>query len=161
MVELGLGYDFIHLAGAAEADHLHGFDTSVFVNIASWFAVGGEFIAAFGNGPTRFGSDISESRYVYVLGPRLSIWTTPKVRVFVQALTGSAHAKLEAEGGFLRDTATADAFALSAGAGVDWRFSEHFYWRVIQADYLRMHFTGQEDNWRISTGIVFAFGGKR
>ena len=164
LFELGVGYDYIDLSNA-EVDHLHGADVSLFVNLTRWLALGGDFVAGWGNEDVNsfFGNvDVSGERYIYVAGPRFSVWPTPTMRIFAQALAGGVHAEAEADfgGGFHRN-ASADAFAAIVGGGVDWRFTRNFYWRIIEADYLHMNFTNEEDNLRLTTGLVFTFGGRR
>lgn len=158
LFEIGLGYNFIDLQNA-EVDHLHGADVSLFVNLTRWLALGGDFIAGFGSQDRGFVT-FEGQRYVYVVGPRVSVWPAPTVRIFAQALGGGVHGNAEASFSGFNQSASADAFAAIAGVGVDWRFTRNFYWRIIEADYLRMNFTNQNDNFRLSTGLIFTFGGR-
>jgi hypothetical protein len=52
---------------------------------------------------------------------------------------------------------------MELGGGVDANVSQHFAIRVAQVDYLftdfQDGFTNHEHNLRISTGVVFRFGG--
>ena len=160
LFEVSVGYNYIDLNGA-DLDRLHGVNASAFVNITRIIGVGAEFIGGFGSDETAGNVNIDDHRYIYLFGPRLNFWPTPKVRVFGEALMGGVRAELEASNGFATQRITGDAFASVVGGGVDWRFAQHFYWRVLQADYLRMNFQGQENNLRLSTGLVFTFGGKK
>jgi len=165
LFEVSLGYNYIHLGDAGfEPKNLHGLDVSAFVNLNSWLALGGDFMADFGHRTQRFfftDVDFDSQRYIYVFGPRVTVWQNPKFRVFAEALAGGVHAEAEASVGSFSRTASADAFAMAVGAGFDWRFTRHFSWRVVQGDYLPTHLGSDwQDNFRASTGIVYSFGGR-
>lgn len=119
--------------------------------------------------------DSSGKAYTYLFGPRLSYRNTSRFTPFAQVLVGGIHAgEVDASGctGTPDCVAlpTQDAFAGAIGAGLDFRLSRHFSLRPIQAEYLMTRFavvgygspgtaTTQNDL-RLSSGIVFAFGGK-
>jgi Outer membrane protein beta-barrel domain len=162
--EVSIGYNYLHLHDAdPEPEHLHGVDLSGFVNLNSWLAIGGDFMADFGN-VTRssiFGGsfDVDSQRYIYVFGPKVTVWRNSQFRVFLEALAGGVHARAEASAGSFSQTASADGFAAAGGIGADWRFSEHFSWRMIQADYIPTDLEGDwQHNFRVSTGFVYSFG---
>jgi hypothetical protein len=51
------------------------------------------------------------------------------------------------------------AFTAAFGGGVDVKATRFLWIRVIQADYLREHFSGDtQNNLRLSSGVVFPFG---
>ena len=71
-----------------------------------------------------------------------------------------AHANAAAFG----TTGTQNAFAMTAGGGVDYKLYDHFAIRPFQAEYLMTRFgvgstaaTQTQNNVRISTGFVFRF----
>jgi hypothetical protein len=166
LVELSLGYNYIHLDEAApETKNLHGGDFSAFVNVTSWLGLGGDFMADFGSTDQQitFGRSVTidSQRYVYVFGPRVTVWRNPSFRVFVEALGGGVHAKAELSLGSLSQHASEDAFAMAFGGGFDWHFSNHLSWRIVQADYLPTNLSDQwQGNFRASTAIVYSFGRK-
>jgi hypothetical protein len=163
--EVSLSYAYLHLGSGADLDHLHGVDTSAFANVTRFLGLGAEFTAAFGSDDVkgRFvrSFHIDDNRYIYLFGPRLNLWPTDKIRIFGQLLAGGFHVDLKNTNGGFVQRFSGDAFAYSIGVGADWRFTPHWYWRVIQAEYVHMNFTHQEDNWKFSTGLVFAFGGRK
>ncbi len=169
--ELSVGYNYIHLDDAyPETANLHGVDLSFFYNFNSWIALGGDFMANFGGKTYNrlFGSiDVDSERYVYVFGPRVTFWQDPRFRIFGEVLGGGVHAEATLDfssvlGSFPSRTASADSFAMAIGGGVDWRFSRHWAWRVVQADYLPTTLGSDwQNNFRASTGVVFSFGGGR
>jgi len=49
--------------------------------------------------------------------------------------------------------------SFGGGGGFDWDFNSRITIRVVQADYLNTHTFGKgQDNYRVSTGVVFHFG---
>ena len=169
LVEISLGYNYIHLGDAyPETQHLHGVDLSAFINATPWLAVGGDFMANFGENTVRprfFLGDVNidSERLIYVFGPRFTLWRNPRFKIFAEALAGGVHAQADVslQAGAVRftRTASADAFAMAFGGGFDWRLSEHLSWRVLQADYLPTDIDSQwQNNFRATTGIVYSFG---
>jgi len=162
--EVSLGYSYLHLNDTTfEPEHLHGADVSAFVNLNSWLGIGGDFLAEFGSVTQHsiFGTsvDVDSERYLYVFGPRITVWRSPEFRLFVQALAGGVHAHAEASVGSFSQSASEDGFAAVAGIGADWRISDHISWRIIEADYVPTELDDfWQHNFRVSTGIVFTFG---
>jgi peptidoglycan-associated lipoprotein len=83
------------------------------------------------------------------------------VRPYGQLLLGIAHAS-----GPLAPSqiglGSATSFAMSTGGGVDFILNEHFAIRALQADYLLTLLSNRtndrQNNFRLSTGLVFRFG---
>jgi hypothetical protein len=166
MFEVSLGFNYIYLSDQfPETKNLYGLDASAFVNATAWLAVGGDFMANWGSHsvPVFFRNtvDIDSTRYVYVFGPRVTVWQNPKFKVFVEGLVGGVHAeaKFTATRFSFSQTASADGFATALGAGFDWRLTNHLSWRVVQADYLGTNLSSQwQTDFRASTSIVYSFG---
>ena len=166
LFEVSLGYNYIYLGDAyPETRNLHGVEVSAFINATSWLAAGGEFMADFGSHSIAFFNrtiDVDSQRYVYVFGPRVTVWHNSKFRVFAEALAGGVHAQAKLAlvqfPSFSR-TASADGFATALGAGFDWRLTNHLSWRILQADYLGTDLSSQwQSNFRASTSIAYSFG---
>src|SRR2546423_5635860 len=126
LFEASLGFNYIYLDQAfPETRHLYGLDASLFVNATSWLGVGGDFMANFGSHtvPTFFGGvDVDSRRFVYVFGPRITLWRDPRFKVFVEALAGGVHAEAEITSTRFSTrtaSASADAFAAAVRAGFD------------------------------------------
>ena len=165
LFEVSLGFNYIYLNDQfPETKNLYGLDTSLFVNATSWLGVGGDFMANFGSHSVpvfRNSVDVDSQRYVYVFGPRVTIWHNPQFRVFAEALAGGVHAEAQVSLGTFSRSASADAFAMALGGGVDWRLSDHLSWRILQADYLATTLSDDwQNNFRASTAIVYSFGHK-
>jgi outer membrane immunogenic protein len=83
---------------------------------------------------------------------------------FVQVLLGGAHASGDMAPGTPGIPGSSNAFALTAGGGLDIRVSEHFAVRAIQADYYYTRFTNgvndHQNNLRLGAGLVIRFGSK-
>ena len=165
LFELSLGYNYIHLdRPGIEQEHLHGVDFSAFVNITRSIGLGGDFMANFGSHEDPFFSnvDLTSRRYVYLFGPRITLWQNSHLRFFTEILAGGVHAELEASLGSLSRTFHENSFAAAVGGGLDWRFTRNIAWRIFQADYLPTNLGNDwQNNFRASTGIVFSFGGKQ
>ncbi|MBZ5698724.1 MAG: hypothetical protein LAN18_09275 [Acidobacteriia bacterium] len=108
----------------------------------------------FSNG---YGSGIGGNVISYLFGPKFVYRSSGKVEPFAQALFGGARLSVA---GFSNN-----AFAMALGGGVDVKATEHVAIRLIQAEYVMTRFNivgvaTDQNNARISAGIVFRFGGK-
>jgi hypothetical protein len=168
LFEVSLGFNYIYLSDQfPETKNLYGLDASAFVNATAWLAVGGDFMANWGSHsvPVFFRNtvDIDSTRYVYVFGPRVTVWQNPKFKVFVEGLVGGVHAEATFTATRFAfsnsQTVSANGFATALGAGFDWRLTPHLSWRVVQADYLGTDLSSQwQTDFRASTSIVYSFG---
>ena len=87
-----------------------------------------------------------------VFGPRVS-FSVGKIRPFAEAMFGVSHLKVD----FPASSATGTSFASAYGGGIDYHLVPFLAWRV-EADALRTSFSsGTQNNFRLSTGIVFNF----
>ncbi|MEP6643890.1 MAG: hypothetical protein ABJA69_05305 [Acidobacteriaceae bacterium] len=97
--------------------------------------------------------------YNFLAGPQLSV-NRGENRFYVHVLFGKTRERFALQGvsrpGF---STLARAYAL--GGGYDWNLNRRFDFRVIQADYIHASaFGSKQNNLRLSTGVVFKFGGK-
>jgi len=169
LLELSAGFNYIRLIHAdPENKNLAGFNASAFVNMTSWLSLGGEFMADYGShtlkprfGGVTNGLKVDSERDVYVFGPRVTIWQSPRFRFLAEVLAGGVRGQAELKQGGIHRIAEDNAFAAAIGFGADWRISRHFLWRIVQADYLPTNLGDQwQNNIRLSTGLVFTFGSK-
>jgi hypothetical protein len=168
LFEVSLGFNYIRVGNAyPETRNLDGLEVSAFVNATSWLGVGGEFMAGFGTHsftvPFFSKAEIDSQRYVYVFGPRITIWHNAQFRIFGEALAGGAHAEAQAtiQSPFssASQNVSDDSFATALGAGFDWRIANHLSWRIVKADYLGTNFGNHwQNNFSASTSIVYSFG---
>ena len=107
----------------------------------------------------------------YLFGPRISCRRSKRWTPFAQFLAGGAHASgtlfgaPTGTGGVTSfSLGSANAFALSAGGGLDWNASRHVSVRLFQAEYLntRLPNSGNDvqNNLRLTFGVVFHSGKK-
>ncbi|HJT46508.1 MAG TPA: hypothetical protein VJ721_09590 [Chthoniobacterales bacterium] len=169
LFEASVGFNYIRMSDQyPETKNLYGVDASLFINALSWLSVGADFMANFGSHsvPVFFGNsaDVDSQRYVYVFGPRVTVWRNSQFRVFAEGLAGGVHANAD----FTLNrrffsapsaSASADGFATALGGGFDWRLTDHLSWRVVEGDYVGTHLGNDwQNNFRATTGIVYSFG---
>jgi len=94
--------------------------------------------------------------YTFLFGAQLPYRKWDKFTPYVEVLFGRARLS-----GKVAEFAVTDGkFAYTLGAGADYTMTRKLAWRV-QADYLHTNFLkSKEDNFRLSTGIVFRLVGK-
>ncbi|MEY2479787.1 MAG: hypothetical protein QOI04_714 [Verrucomicrobiota bacterium] len=171
--EVGLTYNYIHAGDEDRVNNLHGGSGDIFFNVNRWLALGGDFMADYGNRSLRIsgeGANVDLDRFVYMAGPRLSFWPRPRLRIFAEGMFGGAHEDEHTTIRFPRNLLvnserSDDGFAFDFDVGTDWRLTERLSWRVIQVGYLGTGFSLRNgDDWqsnlRVSTGIVLSFGGR-
>ena len=91
-------------------------------------------------------------QYNVLFGPRISA-SVGKVRPFAHALFGAAHENLNNSGGSSSDT----SFATALGGGIDYKLFHVAAWR-FEGDYLQTrYFSGTQNDFRFTTGLVFNF----
>lgn len=134
----------------------NGWETSISGNFNKWFAVEGA-VSGYYKSYDVLGVNVNVQDYSYVAGPRLNFKP-----FFVHALLGGDHLSAGALGG----TASQDGLAGAFGGGVQYRFSGPWSFRT-SADYAlsRHNILGgssvTQNNFRISAGIVYSFGGAK
>jgi hypothetical protein len=158
--EASIGFSYVR-ADDALAKNEYGGDVSLFANLNSWLALGGEVIGAYGreNHKFFFNTSVDESRIFYAGGVRVNVWRPSNFKVFAEALVGGAHGHVSALIFGIDRSASADGFAAVIGAGAEWKFARRFAWRIVETDYIPARLGGQwENDWRVSTGLSFYFG---
>ncbi len=179
-VELFLGYSYLQgvpkLAAGNRLVWLNGGSASIAYNFNRYLGIVAD-VGALTNSQVKFQGaytstvDVNNANVnvvTYLFGPRFS-FRHDRITPFVQVLFGGAHANavvltpctfsctlLPSESGF----------AMTAGGGLDIRVHHHFAIRVIQAEYMMTRFqdyttgaTATQNDMRLSSGIVFRFGG--
>ena len=184
-VELFLGYSYLravpNLAAGNRLVWLNGGSTSVAFNLNRYLGVVGDF-GGFDDTQLRLGGtagiasavvDSSGTVFTYLLGPRLSYRNSSRVTPFAQLLFGAIHASdvtisssTGCTGAGCTPLLSETSFAMTAGGGVDLRIHHHLAIRLIQAEYLMTRFdsltsgtSASQNDVRLSSGIVFRFGG--
>jgi outer membrane protein OmpA-like peptidoglycan-associated protein/opacity protein-like surface antigen len=178
-VELFGGYSFWRAAPISPGNRIawtHGGSASVAYNLNDWLGLVADFagfrVTRFGPAGTPTGGIVPASGNVfsYLAGPRFSYRKFNRITPFAQVLFGGAHASqvtLSDCAAVCTPLSSENAFAMTAGGGLDLKVSRRLAIRVVQAEYLLTRFaddsanTGErivQNNVRLSTGIVFRFG---
>ena len=159
-VDVFAGYSYVQAnPGVTGVDsfHLHGGIANVSYNITNWLGGVADF-GGYTNGNI-LSSGASGTFSTYLFGPRVSYRHYSRITPFGQVLFGAAHANAAAFG----TTGTQNAFAMTAGGGVDYKLYDHFSIRPFQTEYLLTRFregtlgTRNQNNFRVSTGFVVRF----
>jgi outer membrane protein OmpA-like peptidoglycan-associated protein len=110
-------------------------------------------------------SGITSNMYTFMSGPQLSFRRYERIQPFVHVLVGVGH--LNASRDSIGVHAAENGFAFSPGGGADLFLKPGLAVRLFQFDYLRTNYDRSnglgtnQNNWRISTGIVFRRGAPR
>jgi opacity protein-like surface antigen len=154
------GYSYVQAnpgVPGVDSFHLHGGNASLGYNFKSWLSAVADF-GGYTNGNI-LSSGRSGTFSTYLFGPRVSYRHYRRITPFGQVLFGTAHANASAFG----TTNTQNAFAMTAGGGLDYKLFDHIAIRPFQAEYLMTRFregslgTRTENNVRLSTGFVVRF----
>jgi hypothetical protein len=142
--EFFAGYQYSHLSGGINAN---GFDFTVNGNFSDNFGIAADLGSSFA---TQNGVNIGS--YTYTFGPVLSLRANKGYTPFVHALIGGDHASASVPG----LSVSSNGFALMAGGGSDFNFSQHMAFRGA-ADWMMLHNNGGTSgkNLRLLMGIVF------
>jgi hypothetical protein len=181
-LELFVGYTYLRVFPTVAYGNriwwLQGGSTSIAFNLNRYLGLVGDFggfnetrlMITIGNPPGATGPYAAVdggSAYTFLGGPRVSLRSHLRLTPFVQALFGEMHAT----GVSLCPTCTAilpaqNAFVLTAGGGLDIRLTHRIALRAVQGEYFMSRFenlatgkTSAQNDARLSTGLVFRFGG--
>jgi len=160
--EVFAGYSYVRVnpGFGAPGVNFNGGSASFSYNPNSWLGVVADF-GGFHGSKFGVGADV----YSYLFGPKVA-FRRGAFTPYVQTLFGGAHGS--AGGGCPEITARTrpqgiiicggsdNAFAMTAGGGLDWNATDHIGIRVIQAEYFTTRFLSEtQNNARISAGVVF------
>jgi outer membrane protein OmpA-like peptidoglycan-associated protein len=180
--ELFLGYSYLRAVPTYAAGNrlvwLNGGSTSLAFNLNRYLGLVADF-GAYTNSQMRFTGgytatvDVNNSNIAvlsYLFGPRLSFRNHERITPFAQVLFGGVHANQVTLTNCTFSCTllpSEDSFAMTAGGGIDFKIHHHFAIRIIQAEYMMTRFanydtgaTGTQNDMRLSSGIVFRFGGR-
>jgi outer membrane immunogenic protein len=153
------GYSYVRerpSSGTANDFSLNGGSASFAYNFNNWLSGVGD-VGAYHNGNI-LGTKTDGTLTTYLFGPRVSYRHFGKVTPFGEVLFGGAHAAANLLQGDSRN-----AFAMTVGAGVDYRVNKRLSIRPLKVDYLLTRFsepgigTRSQNNVRASAGVVFHF----
>ena len=143
--EVSASYSYLRF-GLSNGVNQNGGSVSFAGNFNRWLGIAADF-----GGYHKSQAGVTFNTYTYMGGPRFSYRKAGRVVPFAQILLGGSHGAISGAG-------SGNAFAYSAGGGVDLVMTKHLALRP-QIDYIGMHFSGGNINTaRGSLGIVFRFG---
>jgi opacity protein-like surface antigen len=179
---------FLHEPGGTfkPENNFEGWNAEVQYNADRWIGIVADFDGRYGTPFTA--SSISQvsglpdgTAYSFLAGPVISYRKFKKITPFAHALFGVDRTTLKSStiNGLPAPVTSASAnytdFALAAGAGVDYKLTQHFALRLAQVDYFHTSvnlnklyqsafapglFEGpatHQRNLRVSAGVVFQF----
>ena len=159
-VNIFAGYSYIQSnpsTSSFDAFHLNGGSVSGAYNVTNWLAGVADF-GGYANGNIgRSGASATLSTYLF--GPRVSYRHFRRITPFGQVLFGAGRTNATA----FANSGSQNAFAMTTGGGVDYKFTQHWSIRPLQVEYLLTRFqegtTGNrtQNNLRVSTGFVYSF----
>lgn len=138
---------------------LNGWQASITEKATDWLGLTQEFGGHYGTKRLQ-GFNNRFSSFSILSGPRFYYPGLKGITPFVHALFGYEQATLELKGTGLK--VSGSSYAMAFGGGVDVKIGKTLAIRVFQADYYRpQQFGNSQNDLRVSTGIVFRFGGPR
>lgn len=159
-VDVFAGYSYlIANPGVSGVDsfHLNGGTANVAYNVNNWLSGVADFGGYTNGNVLNSGSNGTLSTFLF--GPRFTYRHFGRIKPFGQVLFGVTHANAAA----FQTTGSQAGFTMAVGGGVDYNLTRHWALRPVQADYLLTRFsvgtlsTQNQNNVRISTGVVFRF----
>jgi len=159
-LDVFVGYSYLQAnpgVNGVNSFHLNGGNANVAYNVNHWLSGVADFGGYTNANVLNTGNNGTLSTYLF--GPRLSYRHYRRFTPFSQVLFGTAHANANSFG----TAGSQNAFALTAGGGVDVKVLDHVAIRPFQAEYLMTRFgigtlgTRTQNNARISTGFVVRF----
>lgn len=142
--------------------------------------LGGDFTGGgckFFGQPFAFGNQITGAQYNFLAGPRLTFRNNSPVAPFADVAFGFDRVSFSCHSGAFtcinltgNSTVSKNAFALTAGGGVDIKMNKKVAIRAIQADYFYSRFgndcpfavcatSNSQNGLRLQSGIVIGWGG--
>jgi opacity protein-like surface antigen len=150
-VELFEGYSYFHRdsEGSSSAYNLNGWRESVAFNAHKNIGLVADVSGSYGSV-----ANVDYKVHSFLFGPQFSL-RSEKATPFVHALFGLTNSKAS---GTSVDTSE-NSFAMALGGGIDVNAGKRLAIRIVQADYFMTKMNDRtQNNFAISTGIVFRFG---
>jgi len=163
VAEVGADYNYVHTnapPGGCGCFSMNGGDGWFAYNFNSSLSAVALLSGQHASNIAGSGADLTLTSYLF--GPRYSWRKSGRYMPFGQLLLGGAHAGGSFAPGSAGYPGSSNAFAMTAGAGLDVRLTERFAVRVFQADYYHTHFANgvneHQNNLRISVGLILRIG---
>jgi hypothetical protein len=145
------GYSYLRFDSASlglpHTSNLNGWAATGTMYFKPWLGAVADFSGNYGK---NYG--FAFNAYNFLAGPELA-YRRHRNNIFIRGLVGAARNSVSG--------ATATGFEYGGGAGLDIGLRSHLGVRAFQADYLKVRTFGvYQKDVRVSTGLVWRFGGK-
>jgi outer membrane immunogenic protein len=165
-LEVGADYNYARSnapTGGCGCFGLNGGSGWASFNFTHSLGVVGEIASQYASNISGTGADLTLTSYL--AGPRYTWTHAGRLAPFAQVLVGGAHAGGTLSPGSSGLPGSANAFAMTAGGGVDVGLTRRFALRAFEADYYLTRFDNgvndHQNNLRIGIGLVVRFGAAR
>jgi hypothetical protein len=146
-IEVYGGYDYVRVSDLGDSYNFNGGSGQFAYNPNRWLGIVGDFGGYYTSDGFHAGV------LSYMAGPRVNFRGHGKMTPFAQVLLGAARSV---------DNSPLNAFAMTVGGGLDYKISQHFAIRPVQAEYFLTKFSDgasdRQNNFRYGAGVVFQFG---
>jgi outer membrane immunogenic protein len=163
-VEVGLDYNYVRSnvpPGGCGCFGLNGGSGWVAFKFTRSLGLVGEIASQNASNISTTGADLTLTSYL--AGARYNWTHAGRFAPFTQALLGEAHAGGTLAPGNSGLPGSANAFAMTAGGGLDIGLTRRLALRALEADYYLTRFDNgvndHQNNLRIESGVIFRFGG--
>lgn len=161
------GYSYFRANSDGEGTNLNGWHASVAGNFNKVVGIAAEFSGHYGKesvtvpGTTPVTVRADYNAYTFLFGPRFSYRNNERLTPFAHVLIGGTRAKVTGSVGNVSVSESDTAFTTAIGGGLDVKLTSGVALRLVQADYVLTRFDKEnQNNARISVGLVFRFGQK-
>lgn len=161
-VDVGVDYNYLRTnapPGGCGCITLQGGDGWLSFNFTHHVAVVGQVSGQHASNIAGSGADLTFTSFL--AGPRVSFDVSRRLVPFAQVLFGGAHASGSLAPGNSFVDGSSNAFAMTAGGGIDIGLSRRLAIRAAELDYFMTRFKNgvndRQNNLRVSAGIVFHF----
>jgi opacity protein-like surface antigen len=166
-VDAGVEYNYVRTnapAGDCGCFAMNGGSGWVAFNFSHSLGIVGEVAGQHASNISSSGADLTLTSFL--AGPRRTWSGSRRFAPFAQALFGGAHASGSLAPGSSGVVAgSANAFAMTAGGGLDIGFTRHIALRAFEADYYLTRFENgtndHQNNLRLGAGVMVRLGGSR
>jgi len=160
------GYTYYNTDFSPNRGDLNGFQATLEGKLVPFLGLVADFTGHYGSlnlptfcslctGPTY--ASANAHQYEAMFGPRIS-FPAGKIRPFAEFEIGVGHVTTSGSATAAFVVPSSDtSYATAAGGGLDYKIIPLVAWR-FEGDYVRTHFFGTgQNNYRLSTGLVFRF----
>jgi outer membrane immunogenic protein len=162
-LEVGVDYNYLRSnvpAGGCGCFALDGGSGWAAFNFSRSIGVVGEIASQHASNISSTGEDLTLTSFL--AGPRYTLNRAGRFAPFAQVLVGGAHAGGTLAPGSSGLPGSANAFAMTAGGGLDIGLTRRIALRAFEADYYLTRFDNgvndHQNNLRIAVGVIIRFG---